>query len=544
MKVEFTMKLSTIIGVFATLLFSYQSVAQIKWIRATYRDDPSTSISIGWSGATGTMYYDTIDHGSNYTAYSYSKVVDRTTTHKGNSHHFVRLSNLQPSTVYYFTVLSSGTASTRYHFKTLSDNSNQSLSFISGGDSRKDLSFLGIGDPPCWGNGCRQTRQDLNSIISKIRPDFIAFTGDYIRNYDIIFVVDSEDDWRDWFDDWDYTIAPDGRITPMIHALGNHEDAVDLDLMFDVSNTDIYYATNFGGNLFRLYTLNSETDACTDIIQKNWLINDLQQNSTPSNTPYWKIVQYHQPMIPHANYTARTDLIDCWAANFENYGVRLACESHTHVLKTTYPLKYDASASSSYNGLVRDDSSGAVFIGDGSWGAPPRTAYAPIANVTQDVEQTAGYFHININRSRIQIKSVVPYPDSMQNVPTLTDNDLGTDLPLGVPLWRPANGSACIIIPNYGPLLSAQKIADERVPMAQIAPNPAQDFIEIRFGSYPEQVQRIEVYDTRGKICQSYTAINSQIFKIDISQLAGGVHYIHIVTALDIESHKIIVVKR
>ena len=88
--------------------------------------------------------------------------------------------------------------------------------------------------------------------------------------------------------------------------MGNHEDDVDLDKLFDVENIQAYYATNFGGSLLRLYTLNSEpSDACADVIQKNWFVNDLQQQHT-SNTPTWKIVQYHQPMIPHANYSART----------------------------------------------------------------------------------------------------------------------------------------------------------------------------------------------------------------------------------------------
>ena len=86
----------------------------------------------------------------------------------------------------------------------------------------------------------------------------------------------------------------------------------------------------------------------------------------PSNTPTWKIIQYHQPMIPHANYSSRTDMINCWASLFEDYGVRLVCESHAHVMKTTYPVVYDATAPNSYNNLVRNDSTGAVFIGDGS----------------------------------------------------------------------------------------------------------------------------------------------------------------------------------
>lgn len=529
--------------VFALIIFQ-EAWAQPKWLRATYRDDPATTIALGWSGSAGTLHYDVVDHGSNHTAYANTKATDRTTSHRGNSHYFVRLTNLQPGTVYYFVIRYGNSTSTTYSFRTLSDDPNDPISFISGGDSRKGLSVLGIGDPPCWENGCRETRQDLNRIVGRTRPDFVAFTGDYIRNNNIPFVADPEDDWEDWFNDWDLTMGPDGRITPVIHSLGNHEDAVDLDKMFDVSNTDVYYATNFGGNLFRLYTLNSEvSDACSDVVQKNWFINDLQQNSTPSNSPYWKIVQYHQPMIPHANYSARTDMINCWASEFANYGVRLVCESHAHVLKTTYPVKYDANAASSYNGLVRDDSLGAVFIGDGSWGAPPRTAYSPIPNVTQDAEQISGYFFVNINKSRIQIKSVVPYPDSIANVPQLLDDVQGTPLPAGTPLWRPANGSECIIIPNHNPMLSTQRIAIQREPSAIVAPNPAQSYVTIQFKKALTEEVTIEVYDARGKRCQSHPNITDQNFKVDVSNLCSGVNFINIVTKNDVESHKIIIAK-
>lgn len=546
MEIAYTKKAYQLLLALFILLFVQEAFAQPKWIRATYRDDPSTTIALGWSGIVGTVYYDTTDHGTNYAAYALTKTVDRSTSHKGNNHYFVRLTNLQPGTVYYFVIQhGSSSVSARYSFRTISDDPNQPISFISGGDSRQRVNIFGVGDPACWGNGCRETRQDLNRIVGKIRPDFVAFTGDYIRNYDV-FPFDSDDDWEEWMNDWDLANGPDGRITPIIHALGNHEDAVDLDRLFDVSNTDIYYATNFGGNLFRLYTLNSEpSDACTDVIQKNWLVNDLQQNSMPSNTPYWKIVQYHQPMVPHANYSARTDLINCWASEFATYGVRLTCESHTHVLKTTYPLKYDATASSSYHNLVRDDSIGAVFLGDGSWGAPPRTAYAPIPNVTQDVEQISGFFFVNINKQRIQIKTVVPFPDSMANVPQLLDDDQGTLLPTGVPLWRPANGSECIIIPNYNPLLLAtNKVLDvPRAPAAVVAPNPAQDYVTVRFKEVLTEAVTIEIYDARGKRCQSHTNVKDQNFKVDVSNLCSGVNFINIVTDKDVESHKVVIVK-
>lgn len=535
---------TALLALLLCLFLAQAAWAQPKWLRATYRDDPSTTISIGWTGAVATLYYDTIDHGRDYTQYAQVHPADRSTNHKGNNHYFARLSNLQPGTVYYLVLRYNANDSTaRYSFRTLSDDPNDPISFISGGDSRKALNFLGIGDPNCWGNGCRETRQDLNTIVGRTRPDFVAFTGDYIRNYDIPFAADSEEDWQHWMDDWQRATGPDGRITPIIHSLGNHEDAVDLDRLFDVSNTDVYYATNFGGSLFRLYTLNSETDACTDIIQKNWFINDLQQNSTPSNTPYWKIVQYHQPMVPHANYSARTDLIDCWASQFRQYGVRLACESHAHVLKTTYPLVYDATASSSYNNLVRNDQEGAVFLGDGSWGAPPRPTYAPIDSVTKDAEQISGVFFINIDKQRIQIKSVVPYPDSMANIPQLLDNDQGTLLPAGVPLWRPPNGSSCIIIPNTNPLYTGISQVPVQQPeyKATVAPNPAQNYVTVQFKRLPKEPVTIEVYDARGKRCQSHPNVSDRNFQLDVSNLCSGVNFINIITKDDVESHKIIV---
>ncbi len=518
--------------------------AQPKWPRLTYRDDPATTIAMAWSGTPGTVYYDTIDHGTNFNQYAQSKTVDRTTTHKAYNHHFVRLTNLTPAKVYYFVIQYNVSAtSARYSFQTLSDDPNQPMSFISGGDSRKALNFLGLGDPACWGNGCRETRQDLNRIVKKIRPDFVAFTGDYIRNFDVRFIVDSEEDWEDWFDDWMLATGPDNRLIPIIHALGNHEDAADLDLLFDVSNTDIYYATNFGGNLFRFYTLNSEpADVCADVIQKNWLINDLQQHSTPSNTPYWKIVQFHQPMIPHAEYAARTDMIDCWASEFEQYGVRLVCESHTHVMKTTYPVAYDATATTSYNGLVRKDTTGAVFIGDGSWGAPPRDAYPPIPNVTRDVEKTSGFFFVNVNQSRIQIQGIVPYADSIANIVQQLDDIQGTPLAAGTPLWRVGNGSQSFIIPNYSTITAVNKIAKQEK-RATLMPNPATDIVTLQFKEMPTEAVTIEIYDARGKKCRSYANVQEQYFRLDVSTLCSGVNFINIVSKDDVESHKLIIVR-
>lgn len=125
---------------------------------------------------------------------------------------------------------------------------------------------------------------------------------------------------------------------------------------------------------------------------------------------------------------------------------------------------------------------------------------------------------------------MIPFPDSIANIPQLLDDHQGTLLPAGVPLWRPTNGSRCIIIPNYSPLLATQKVAKQRSPSAVVAPNPAQNYVTVRFKEMLKEEVTIEVYDARGKRCQSHTNIKSKNFKLDVSNLCSGVNFINIVT--------------
>ncbi|MCP4438180.1 MAG: T9SS type A sorting domain-containing protein [Aureispira sp.] len=522
------------------LILTTLSYAQPEKFRLTYRDDPSTSMVVGWSGLSGILYYDTIDNGTNWAAYANSQNIDRTTSHKALNNHFVRLSGLQPNKVYYFVVRdASNNVTPRYSFMTLSDDPNDPMSFVSGGDSRQ-----AVFPESC---NCRAARQEGNRLIAKIRPDFIAFNGDYIRNYDVPFTYDSEDDWEDWFTDWELTVGPDGRMTPMVHTLGNHEDAVDMDKLFDVSNPSVYYATNFGGGLFRLYTLNSEEDACTNTTQTTWFTNDLQQHNTPSNTPHWKIVQYHRPMVPHVTgaiggivtYSPDQDMIDCWAPLLEPNDVRLVLESHAHVLKTTYGLKY-STAAGNHEKLIRDDTTGAVFLGDGSWGAPLRTPITPIPNFTRDVESLDGFFFIEVNPDSIEIRTVL-----FQNVASmgqLTDDVQGSGLPSGATIWQPANDTV-IVIRKYPTITSTFEPINNAEKTATIAPNPAQEVVTVQFKQTLNEEVTIEVYDAKGQKCQSFMNVRDQNFKLDVSKLCSGVNYIHIVSKNDVEAHKLIIAR-
>ena len=85
-------------------LSSAQTSIDIKYLRASYNDDPATTISIGWTGPDATIYYGTTDNGVNFAAYPNTKTVTKTTTIYSLTNKFIDLKNLSPKTTYYFVV--------------------------------------------------------------------------------------------------------------------------------------------------------------------------------------------------------------------------------------------------------------------------------------------------------------------------------------------------------------------------------------------------------------------------------------------------------
>ena len=112
--------------------------AESRRFRCMWRDDPATTMVIGWeqvSGENPTLHYDVIDFGAQAVAYRNKKRPDRIIFSKGMHNHFVRLSGLSPNTVYYFVIKDSKDVSQRMSFKTAPGNPNTRLSIIAGGDS-------------------------------------------------------------------------------------------------------------------------------------------------------------------------------------------------------------------------------------------------------------------------------------------------------------------------------------------------------------------------------------------------------------------------
>ena len=242
--------------------------------RLIIRDDPATTICIGWnqvSGEAPLVYYGSKDLGTDYAQYPHKHSPDRAIEFKGMKNRYARLTYLKPDTKYYFIVKDSEGISPRFWFKTAPSDSDSPLSIVAGGDSRNNSSV----------------RRNANKMVSKLRPDVVLFGGDMTRQ-------GKDEQWQKWFDDWQFTISEDGRMYPIIATRGNHERSNEIIFnLFDVPHDEIYYALGFAKDLLRVYTLNTEISIKGD--QTKWLAKDLEQNRHFR----WKIVQYHKPMRPH-----------------------------------------------------------------------------------------------------------------------------------------------------------------------------------------------------------------------------------------------------
>lgn len=357
--------------------------------RLSLRDDPTRTMVVGWcqrSGERPRLHYGEEDNGREASAYPNSQEPTRRVTFRGLEHAFVRLTGLEPDTAYYFVVRDSDSVSRRYWFQTL-PSGREPLRFVAGGDSRNN----------------RSGRRDANRMVARLRPHFVGFAGDFTA-------YGSAEQWANWLDDWRLTISDDGRMTPIIPARGNHEPSNEhVFNIFDAPSPDNYYAIPIANNWVRWYTLNTHISVAGD--QAAWLAEDLAKNRRAS----WRVAQYHAPMRPHTRGKPEGNrLYEAWAGLFYEHGVNLVIECDSHLCKITWPIRpagpTDENAS---EGFVRDDESGTVYVGEGSWGAPLRPA-----NDLKPWTRASGSFHQvkwgRISQEEIAVRAV--YVDNVASV--------------------------------------------------------------------------------------------------------------------------------
>ncbi|ODA34057.1 phosphohydrolase [Veronia pacifica] len=339
--------------------------------------------------------------------------------------HFTRLEDLQPDSPVYYQVCEKGQCGDKFWFKT-APTDHSPFVFVAGGDTRTG-----------WTN-----RRQGNRLVAKTRPLFVMHGGDFTDS-------NSASQMSQFLDDWTLTYSDDviesenyKRIYPLIPTHGNHEDGnystlcqvfgVDPNKDGKCDYKDTYSAFSVSP-LLRVYTLNSQFknsgwgNAAKQMNQ--WLETDL---SSKGDSAKWRIAQYHKPMFPH--YTGKSDndeLHEWWADTFYQHKMNLVVESDTHINKITKALKPTT------NGFAATTQGGTVFVGEGSWGAPARSANDPKL-WTIDLASIQQFKIIQVETDKMQVRTA-QFDDTAQ---TLTREERAANpllVPAGVNWWQAAD---------------------------------------------------------------------------------------------------------
>lgn len=334
------------------------SCSRPMYLYLTYPGDPATSITVNYQtvkpSKTTMVYYDTVSRQGHVDQYAFytngarkqipGLPVERTI-------HYATLTGLEPGATYYFVAGDAAAGfSEERAFRTIPDG-DEPIRFVAGGDMgvsplTKRLLVMAGKQDPCF---------------AVVGGD-IAYANGELKNYR---------DWDKWFENWDtFMRAPDGRMIPMLVAIGNHEvndsqspdPAVRAPFYFGYFGQQAggtYFDRPFGANI-AFIALDSGHIAPHDGEQAAWLRETLARNES---VPF-KFAVYHVPLYPsHRPYEGENSAQDRthWAPLFDEFHLTAAFENHDHTLKRTKPLR---------NNEVSDE--GTLYLGDGSWGVVPR----------------------------------------------------------------------------------------------------------------------------------------------------------------------------
>ncbi|WP_406828238.1 DNRLRE domain-containing protein [Microbulbifer sp. ARAS458-1] len=410
--------------------------AATKHHRLVWDTDGRTSAVIGFSpDGNSTNPYVSYGYSTNESSWS-SAAVDASYTFDGSiDSSFVRLENLSADSDVFFRVCDQDGCGDRFWFKTAPDD-NSPFVVIAGGDTRTG----------------HTNRRQGNQLLAKIRPLAVMHGGDFTD-------ANSASQMSAFLEDWELTYSSDTidgvsykRIYPLIPTHGNHEDdnystlcqvfGADFNGDGNCNPSDTYGAVQISP-LLRVYTLNSQFKnsgwSSYASAMNNWLQSDL---ASYGSSAQWRFAQYHKPMFPH--YTGKSDnviLHSWWAQNFYDYAMNLVVESDTHMTKLTQ------SVAPSGNGFTTASNGGTVYVGEGSWGAPARSANDP-KSWTIDLASIQQFKVIQVSPSELTVRTA----QFNTSAGSLSRADRAAD-PLALPAnvnWWSANqvGEAMTLVRN------------------------------------------------------------------------------------------------
>ncbi len=366
-------------------------------------DSGPRHIYLTWQGDTGTsmtVIFQTLHPVDDPTVYygtascstldGYEKSVQgRPTRFPGLSRwvNFVNLTGLKPGETYHFRAGGSKLGfSGERKFRTLSAEAKP-LRFVSGGDM--------------W---IEPATHELMRQAASQSPEFALVGGD-------IAYADGKLEylhfWDSWFDAWDkYMVTPDGRMIPMVLAIGNHETVggfngtpEDAPFYYNFFKQDqkAYFSRQFGPNVM-VYVLDSGHTNPIGGEQTAWLDEEMKRTADIR----FRFAIYHVPCYPSYpgsfNAPQAIEGRKHWVPLFDRYKLTGAFENHYHTFKRTKPLR---------NNKVHPD--GTVYFGDGCWGRPPRKVNAERTWYEAAASSTRHVWLVDVKEDSVLYRAMDPH---------------------------------------------------------------------------------------------------------------------------------------
>lgn len=329
----------------------------------TWNADPTTTMTINWvdlrANSTLDLQYRRTGEAA-WTQAQATKFAIADTTMVGRR---VQLTGLAPGTNYEFAI---GAVPTRpadiKRFRTMPRDLNRPVSFVTGGDMMHNRTQVDV----------------MNAVAGRRDPDFALLGGDLAYANGVL-----SSRWADWLKSWmEHAVSEDGRLIPMVLAIGNHEvrggrdgkipdDAPYFYSLFQLPENRAYYALDFGKYLSVIVLDTQHTNPVAGA-QAAWLGEALAARSEQQ----FVFICYHYPAYGTTKAPRGKTPLDAplsiairehWMPHWEKYGVTAVFENDHHNYKRTHRLRQHK----------RDDENGILYLGDGAWAVRTRTVPTP-----------------------------------------------------------------------------------------------------------------------------------------------------------------------
>ena len=289
-----------------------------------------------------------------------------------------------------------GTIITIFSFLVLANINN--IDVIYAQTNIPNFNIAAVGDWGCNSN----TDKTVNSIKNQ-NPELILGLGDY--SYE-----SSADCWLDTLGPiYDHN-NPDSN--KMQISIGNHENSgsEDLNTYLNAFSLTRQFGQVYSFNYNNVHFLSMATEISYSSIspQNAFVKQDLDAASKNQNID-WIIVYFHKPMYSSpsscSSCSGESSLRDIYHPLFDQYGVDLVLEGHTHDYQRSFPIKFNSNSKS--NPTITDtnrnnynDPAGQIFSLVGTGGVNFHSLKSPLKSyLVYGQSKEFGFLNIDIQNN-------------------------------------------------------------------------------------------------------------------------------------------------